>query len=136
LDRGTKKLADSWDDINKVMSNSSASAGDLATVMPKVNEGLQDMLNLSDEEFELLSPTFAQDNWGLIQDVVNGVEGAVDELRNKAGEDILLNVEGTVDANGNLKEELAGLNAQIASYDDQGFEVGVAINDAEFLQDC
>lgn len=136
LDRGTKKLADSWDDINDIMSDSSASAGDLATVMPTVNEGLQDMLNLSDEEFELLSPTFAQDNWGLIQDVVNGVEGAVDELRNKAGQDILFNIEGTVDADGTLKEGLAELNAQIASYDDKEFEIGVAINDAEFLQNC
>lgn len=136
LDRGTKKLADSWDDINDIMSDSSASAGDLATVMPTVNEGLQDMLNLSDEEFELLSPTFAQDNWGLIQDVVNGVEGAVDDLRNKAGEDILFNIKGAVDADGTLKEGLAELNAQIASYDDKEFEVGVAINDAEFLQNC
>ena len=136
LDRGVKKIADSWEDINDVMSNSASSAGDLATVMPTVNEGLQDILNLSDEEFELLSPTFAQDNWSLIQDVMNGVEGAVDELRDKAGQDILFNIEGTVDADGNLREGLSELNAQIASYDDKEFKVGVAINDAEFLQNC
>jgi hypothetical protein len=40
-------------------------------------------------------------------------------LRNAAGEDILLNVNGAVDANGEMKAEIADLNSKIAEFDDK-----------------
>jgi hypothetical protein len=42
---------DNWEDIDKIMSNGASTAGELATVMPTVNDSLKDMLNISDEEF-------------------------------------------------------------------------------------
>jgi hypothetical protein len=33
---------------------------------------------------------------------MNGVDGAVEKLRSKAGEEILLTVDGVVDPNGNI----------------------------------
>ncbi len=136
MEKGVKVLCDDWEDFDKVMSDSEASASDIATVLPDINDGLQDVLNLSDEQFELLPPDFAQKNWDLIQDVVNGVEGSVDKLRDKAGEEMLLNIDGAVDADGTIKEELAGLHSEIAGFDDQEFEVGVAIDDTNFIQKC
>jgi hypothetical protein len=85
----------------------------------------------------LLPESFAKDNWSLIQDVMNNVDGAVDKLRDKAGQEILMNIEGTVDSNGKLKEGLAGLHSEIAAFDaNSNFEVGVEINDTNFKNKC
>jgi hypothetical protein len=67
---------------------------------------------------------------------MNGVEGAVDTLRNKAGEEILLNIEGTVDSSGQLEEEFAGLHARIAEFDSANFEVGVSLSTGPFVDAC
>jgi hypothetical protein len=45
-----------------------------------------------------LSPDFVSSNLSLVQDVIDGVEGSIGVLRDRAGEDILINVSaGTVD---------------------------------------
>jgi hypothetical protein len=49
MEKGVKVLCDDWEDFDKVMSDSEASASDIATVLPDINDGLQDVLNLSDE---------------------------------------------------------------------------------------
>ena len=139
MEKGVKDLADSWEDYDEIMSDSNSSIEDISSILPEVNDAVQNILNLSDEEFELLPKDFAQKNWALIQDVVNGVEGAVDELRNKAGEEILLNIDGTVDPNGQLKSELANLHNIIMEMDNSQFEVGVALDPvkhAEFIANC
>lgn len=136
LEKGVKALSDDWEDFDKIMSNENASLEDLSSVIPEINDALQDVLNLDTEEFSLLPPTFAKDNWQLIQDVMNGVEGAVDTLRNKAGEEILLNIEGTVDSSGQLEEEFAGLHARIAEFDSANFEVGVSLSTGPFVDAC
>jgi hypothetical protein len=46
---------------------------------------------------------------------------------------MLLNIEGAVDDDGTIKEELAGLHSEIASFDDQKFEVGMEIDDTNFI---
>lgn len=139
MEKGVKDLANSWEDYDEVMSDSNSTIEDISSILPEVNEAVQNILNLNDEDFELLPKDFAQKNWALIQDVVNGVEGAVDDLRNKAGEEILLNIEGTVDPNGQLKAELADLHNWIMQMDNSQFEVGVQLDPvkhAEFIANC
>jgi hypothetical protein len=63
-------LADDWDELDKVMTQENVTLTTLSTILPDVNEALADMLNLGEEEFKLLPPTFAKDHWKLIQDVV------------------------------------------------------------------
>lgn len=136
LEKGVKALSDDWEDFDRIMSNENASLEDLSSIIPEINEALQDVLNLDTKDFSLLPPTFAKDNWQLIQDVMNGVEGAVDTLRNKAGEEILLNVKGAVDEEGNINSQLADIHNAIASYDGMSFEIGAEINSTEFIQSC
>ena len=75
---------------------------------------------------------FAQKNWSLIQDVMNNVEGAVDDLRDKAGEEILMTVNGVLDKDGTLKEDFDELHEAIASFDSEKFEVGMAIKKEDY----
>ena len=141
LEKGAKSLSSNWDDWNEVMTDSSSSMEDVSAILPDINVALQDVLNLDTAEFSLLPPDFAQKNWSLITDVVNGVEGAVDELRNKAGEEILLNVGVGVDDNldGQLDTLFADLHNKIAQYDNSKFTVGIEIDpasNAEFFTAC
>lgn len=142
LEKGVKTLGGDWEDLNEIMTDETSTIEDISSILPTVNEGLQDILNLDSEQFELLPPDFAQKNWSLIQDVMNGVEGSVDVLRNKAGEEILLNVGAKVDADGDgsIDAVFAELHSLIAEYDGvEDFEVGVAIDPAKhakFLETC
>lgn len=142
MEKGVKTLAKDWNSYDKVMKDSDASLEDVSAVLPDINDGLQDILNLDNEDFELLPPDFAQKNWSLIQDVMNGVEGSIDTLRNKAGEEILLNVGAKVDADGDgsIDAVFAELHSLIAEYDGvEDFEVGIAIDPvkhAKFLETC
>ena len=140
MEKGIKDLASDWEDLNEVLSDENAELEDVSTALAKVKGPLQNILNLSDEQFELLPESFAKDNWDLIQDVINGVEGSVDELRDKAGETILLNIEGVVDPNGQLNQQFAELHNIIAEFDAAAdFEVGIALNEqdhAKFIENC
>ena len=136
LEKGTKTLAKNWEDLDDIMSDETASLEDISSILPDVNDGLKDILNLDNSQFELLPPDFAQRNWNLVQDVMNGVDGAVDALRNKAGEEILLNIDGAVDPDGTINDELNALHQSIAGFDATKFEIGVQIDNAQFIQAC
>ena len=135
MEKGVKTLAKNWDSYNKVMKDSDASLEDVSAILPDINNGLQDILNLDDEDFELLPKDFAKKNWSLVQDVINGVEGSIDTLRNKAGEEILLNVIGESDFS-KVDEELQGLQQKIEDFDGKQFDVGVNIDDTDFIATC
>jgi hypothetical protein len=84
-----------------------------------------------------LPPDFAKRNWDLIQDVVNGVDGAVEELRTVAGQEILMTVDGVVDPNGNINAGILDIHNAINSFDSSSFEIGVAITGEEaFYETC
>ena len=139
MEKGVKEIASNWEDFNEIMSDSDASLEDVSAIMPEINNALQDILNLNTEDFELLPPDFAQKHWDLINDVTNGVEGAVDELRDIAGQEILLNIDGVVDAEGNIQAGLLDIHNSIAAMDQTQFTVGVAIDPiqhAAFIENC
>lgn len=139
MEKGVKEISSNWEEFNNIMSNSDASMEDVSSVLPDINNALQDILNLNAEEFQLLPADFAQKHWDLINDVTNGVEGAVDELRDIAGQDILLTVTGALDTT-QLDADLIALHEQILSYDNyEEFKVGVAIDplaEADFYTAC
>jgi hypothetical protein len=137
--KGAKTLSDNWEDWNSIMTDSEASASDIATILPDVNDALQDVLNLDTEDFAMLPPDFAKKHWNLIQDVVNGVEGSVDTLRDVAGQEILMQIDGVVDSEGNIDDQFLALHEKIASFDQSQFTVGVAIDpeaNADFIAAC
>ena len=139
MQKGVGELASGWDNFNKVMSDSNASAEDISSVLPEINSALQDVLNLDTEQFELLPPDFAKRNWKLINDVTNGVEGSVEKLRNVAGQEIIMTIDGAVDPNGNIDAGLLEIHNAINSFDSAKFEIGVGIDpttEAEFYESC
>lgn len=109
LQRGIDKLADNWKDLNKAMTSDNPE--EVAKVLPEINDALKDILNVSDETFDKLSDSFATDNWDLIKDVINGVEGAYEELQVRAATDIIINC--GLDAS-DVTAEMTGLMTELA----------------------
>lgn len=133
MEKGCTELVEGYEDWDKILSDNEASLKDINKIMPKVNSMLQDMMDLSDEEFALLPDNFAKDNWNLIQDVYNEVDGAYEALRAKITEEIIMNigldqsqltaVQGAVDtflANVNLDDITVG-----TTLDQTGFSAGL-----------
>ena len=129
MEKGCTELVESYEDWDKVLSDNEASLKDINKVMPKVNSMLQDMMDLSDEEFALLPDNFAQDNWNLIQDVYNEVDGAYEALRAKITEEIVMKVVLDESAQGQVMTEVNNFLANV-NLDD--IEVGATLDSTGF----
>lgn len=127
--KGVNELGENWDDFNEIMTDSNATVEELSEIMPDVNSALQDMLDYSDEEFEMLPPDFAQKHWDKIEDVVNGVEGAYEDLLALAAEEIIFDLELEPNAETELINTINGITDAI---DIQDLEVGATLDDTGF----
>ena len=129
MEKGCTELVESYEDWDKVLSDNEASLKDINKVMPKVNSMLQDMMDLSDEEFALLPDNFAKDNWNLIQDVYNEVDGAYEALRAKITEEIIMNI--GLDQS-QLTEVQSAVDTFLANVDLDDIEVGTTLDQTGF----
>ena len=127
--KGVNELGENWDDFNKIMTDSNATVEELSEIMPNVNSALQDMLDYSDEEFEMLPPDFAQKHWDKIEDVVNGVDGAYEDLLALAAEEIIFDLDLEPNAETELINAVNGITDAI---DVQDLEVGATLDDTGF----
>lgn len=134
LDRGVEELGGSWDDFYSAMTS-----GDLtfqAEALNEMKDPIKDILNMSDEDFELLPDNFVQENLDLLQDVVNGVPGAVQEMQRIADSTKVLVELDTKYDTFSLTDDIELLNSQIAGYDLSDFTVGANIDDTTFVAMC
>jgi hypothetical protein len=78
--RGLTTLYSNWDSWNEIMSDSEASITDIVKIMPSLNKAMADILDLDLSDIEKLPANFMQQNWPLIEEVMNGVDGAMEKL--------------------------------------------------------
>lgn len=130
LQKGVKSLSDNWEDFNKAMS--SGDMAKISEVLPDVNDALKDMLDLTDEEFEGLSPDFAVKNWELVQDYMNGVEGSYERIQAAAAAEIVFGA--SYDLDGIQESEQAVIDEMLAFQAEYGnLEIGTTIDTSEAL---
>ena len=130
LQKGVKSLSDNWEDFNEAMS--SGDIAKISEVLPDVNDALKDMLDLTDEEFEGLSPDFAVKNWELIQDYMNGVEGSYERIQTAAAAEIVFGA--SYDLDGIQASEQAVIDEMLAFQSEYGnLEIGATIDTSEAL---
>ena len=130
LQKGVKSLSDNWEDFNEAMS--SGDIAKISEVLPDVNDALKDMLDLTDEEFEGLSPDFAVKNWELVQDYMNGVEGSYERLQTAAAAEIVFGA--SYDLDGIQASEQAVIDEMLAFQSEYGnLEIGATIDTSEAL---
>jgi hypothetical protein len=80
LSKGFDKLGDNWEDWNDTLSDSEATIDEIVEVMEGLNEALADILDWDAEDIELLPADFGQKYRKEIDDVYNGVDGAIERL--------------------------------------------------------
>jgi hypothetical protein len=90
LARGFKTLGSNWQNWNKIMSNSESSISEVAALMPEIDEAISDILNWDLEDVKLLPADFYTTNWDVIEDIYNGVDGAVERLAGLATQEYIL----------------------------------------------
>lgn len=130
-------MKDVWNSISADLKQAKKSGQDFAKVMDKdvadkVKAGLSEMLGVSEDMADsFLDPAFIVENSELIEDAINGDAKALDKLREKASEDVLISL--VVDKNGNqLTDELNTLLLDIDnSLDD--IEIGATLDNTEAL---
>lgn len=131
MEKGFSDLVDNWEEYDDILGDTTSSLKDVSKIMPRVNTMLQDMMDLSDEEFALLPDDFAQDNWNLIQDVYNEVDGAYEALRTKVTEAIVMKLDLDDASKGQVMTEV---NNFLADVDLDNIEVGTTLDQTGFSE--
>jgi len=126
VQRGVKTLSEDWDEWYKILK--SGEPEKVNDILPEVKEGLQDILQLSDKEIELLPATFAQDNVEIINDVINGVDGALEELQEKFVEESLVLNMDLPGSEKEVKNTIAELSEIIDASKFDDLEVGTSLD--------
>lgn len=126
LTKGLKSLGSNWADWNEVMSDGEATIDQIAEILPDINDSIADILDWDLSDIQNLGADFYQDNWSLIQDVYNGVDGAIERLAGLATKKVQLDVIARPE-----EESLAQAYNSIAAYlsDMPDLEVGMALED-------
>ena len=128
--KGIDKIADSWDDWNKVIQKGDAL--ELSGIMKELEEATKDILNLDDDVFEKLSPDFAVENWDLITEAMNGSEEAYEQLQAKAAKEIVLGVDYEVDGIDIWEQKIS--DAIDAVQNDATIEIGTTFDESTTAQ--
>lgn len=128
LDRGYDSLASNWEDWNKVLSDSNADIGDVAEVMSELNGVIADIIDWDLADVELLPSNFGQKYRKEIQDVYDGVDGAVEKLAGLATYEYMIAV--GIDDTELSGEALDAYNTLTNILQDMpDLEVGMSLND-------
>lgn len=80
LTTGLTKLGEEWYDWNEIMSDSEVNISKVASILPELNTAIANILNWDVSDVEDLGAEFYQTYWDIIQDIYNGVDGAVEKL--------------------------------------------------------
>lgn len=127
LARGSKSLGENWKDWDEVLSDSNASIEEIAAIMPDVNEALADILNWDIADIELLPADFAQKYRQEIEDVYNGVDGAIERLAGIAANEYMISIGLADNLTGPALEAYNTLSTALMDMPD--LEVGMTLND-------
>lgn len=120
------ELQEGWEGITEILSDSTSSDLEKAKAYDTINKSLYSLLGTSDE-FQL-SSNFISKNFDLIQKVLEGDEAALEELKEKSSEEIVLNITGKTSME-EVDEELKNKLGDIKNYaKENGLQFGDIID--------
>ena len=133
MNKGVDQLADGIEDWSSVLKNSSKTSQEYVQVLDEMRGALADVLDVN---ADLISNDFMTDpgNLALIEEAAKGSGEAIDALRAKMDEEIILNI-----ATGQTDEFIAKVNELDAVVQDLAtnlpdIKVGAILDDADFLE--
>ena len=132
IERGIETLQSNWENWSKILKSDSLL--DQAKIFDEVSSAMQDVLNISADDYALLPDDFVTKNLDLIEQVKNGSMEALGQLRAEAGKEILLNITGDASLDGELQDLHNTLLAYQKDLPDLNMEA--KIDDENFLKVC
>ena len=127
LNKSVKTISKNWTSWDKIVKKGSLS--EIQDILPDINKSLTQMLDISDDAFQKLPSTFAIDNWDLIKDVIDGVDGSYEKLQQKAAEGIYLKVQGE-----EASTEMTSLMSELSNMiEGTNLEIDPTVNNANAL---
>lgn len=83
-----------------------------------------------------LDADFINKNWDIINDFMNGVEGSGDRLRAALEEDAIIDVTAKFEGDAEMQAKIEGIHNELTSLANEDWQVGVAIDDTNFINKC
>lgn len=130
MNKGIDKLADGIEDWSSILKKSSISSQEYAQALSQVRDALSDILDVN---ADLISDDFITKNMSLIEQAAKGSGEAIDQLRSKMDEEIILRITaGQSDAFIEAVKN-AGITVQEFADKYSDIDVGMTLKDQDFL---
>ena len=130
MNKGIDKLADGIEDWSSILKKSSKSSQEYAQALSQVRDALSDILDVN---ADLISDDFITKNMPLIEQAAKGSGEAIDQLRSKMDEEIILQITaGQSDA---FIEAVKNAGITVQEFADRysDIDVGMTLKDQGFL---
>lgn len=128
LNKGVETISENWESWDKVIK--SGRLDDIQDILPDINKSLKQILDISDETFKSLDSDFAVQNWDLIKDVIDGVDGSYEKLQLKVAEGLAIKLIGQDKVSGDMTSLMDSL---ISIAEGTNLEIGPEVNNDNAL---
>ena len=128
LNKGVETISKNWESWDKVIK--SGRLDDIQDILPDINKSLKQILDISDETFKSLDSDFAVQNWDLIKDVIDGVDGSYEKLQLKVAEGLAIKLIGQDKVSGDMTSLMDSL---ISIAEGTNLEIGPEVNNDNAL---
>lgn len=129
MNRGVESLYDNFKDWKSMLKKSDKASQEYADALAGVADALADIANV---DAKWISDDFVADNLDLIEKAAQGSEEAIDSLRDKLADDILVQIALAHDVDSQLLNEISGLHENLQAHVED-LRVGAQLDDAQFL---
>ena len=135
MNNGVKSLSEGLEGWTSVLQQSSKSSQEYFTALTELRSAMASLLDISGD---YLSESFltSTKNMQLMEQAANGDAQAIDQLRQLALEDIVINLELKESAsitNDELKTKVQNLQSML---DEMDLEAGIGLDDSSFISAC
>lgn len=129
MNMGIDELANNWENWSSILRDSSSSAKETAEAFEGTRHAMSNLLDISEDA---ISAKFIKDNLDLIGEAATGSAEAIDELKSRLADDIIINI---IANNGFTGAEADNILNSYYSLKDQlkDIEVGTTLDDTDFI---
>lgn len=129
MNRGVENLHDNFKDWQSMLKKSDKASQEYADALAGVSDAIADIANV---DVKWITDDFVSENLGLIEKAAEGSAEAIDTLRDKLADDILVQIALAHNVDSQLMNEISSLHENLQAHVED-LRVGAQLDDAEFL---
>lgn len=129
MNRGVENLHDNFKDWQSMLKKSDKASQEYADALAGVSDAIADIANV---DAKWITDDFVSENLGLIEKAAEGSAEAIDTLRDKLADDILVQIALAHNVDSQLMNEISSLHENLQAHVED-LRVGAQLDDAEFL---